>query len=192
MRCAIASTAGGWRSLGTTCCLVRTAPLCLYCLCSIRGYVRDTCNFSPQQVLSRKSKFLGQPIGATFGVENQQIVRVVLPNPFGHVISSLRIMVGIGAIYRNCNVLFLLCLQLVTTFCMYPEHTPSKRARASKRASKGARAWQEWTNTRCVPGRQGWHHHMALSLMAVWFLIGETHRGQQATPALTLPQCAMG
>ena len=24
---------------------------------------------------------------------------------------------------------------------------------------------------------QGWHHHMALSLMAVWFLIGETHRG---------------
>ena len=35
---------------------------------------------------------------------------------------------------------------------------------------------------------QGWHHHMALSLMAVWFLIGETHRGQQSTPALTLPQ----
>jgi SRSO17 transposase len=35
---------------------------------------------------------------------------------------------------------------------------------------------------------QGWHHHMALSLMAVWFLIGETHRGQQWTPALTLPQ----
>ena len=26
---------------------------------------------------------------------------------------------------------------------------------------------------------QGWHHHMALSLMAVWFLIGETYRGQQ-------------
>jgi SRSO17 transposase len=24
---------------------------------------------------------------------------------------------------------------------------------------------------------QGWHHHMALSLIAVWFLIGETHRG---------------
>jgi SRSO17 transposase len=22
---------------------------------------------------------------------------------------------------------------------------------------------------------QGWHHHMALSLIAVWFLIGETH-----------------
>src|SRR4029453_15286264 len=32
----------------------------------------------------------------------------------------------------------------------------------------------------------GWHHHMALSLMAVWFLIGETHRGQQWTPALTV------
>ena len=34
----------------------------------------------------------------------------------------------------------------------------------------------------------GWHHHMALSLMALWFLIGETHRGQQWTPALPLPQ----
>src|SRR5438105_6554499 len=39
---------------------------------------------------------------------------------------------------------------------------------------------------------QGWHHHMALSLMAVWFLLGETHRGQQVTPALTLPQVRYG
>ena len=39
---------------------------------------------------------------------------------------------------------------------------------------------------------QGWHHHMALLLMAVWFLIGETHRGQQWTPALTLPQVRYG
>ena len=39
---------------------------------------------------------------------------------------------------------------------------------------------------------QGWHHHMALSLMAVWFLIGETHQGQQVTPALTLPQVRYG
>jgi SRSO17 transposase len=39
---------------------------------------------------------------------------------------------------------------------------------------------------------QGWHHHMALSLMAVWFLIGETSRGQQLTPALTLPQVRYG
>jgi len=31
-----------------------------------------------------------------------------------------------------------------------------------------------------------------LSLMAVWFLITETHRGQQATPALTLPQVRYG
>ena len=31
-----------------------------------------------------------------------------------------------------------------------------------------------------------------LSLMAVWFLIGETHRGQQATPASTLPQVRYG
>jgi len=39
---------------------------------------------------------------------------------------------------------------------------------------------------------EGWHHHMALSLMAVWFLIGETQRGQQWTPALTLPQVRYG
>jgi hypothetical protein len=38
----------------------------------------------------------------------------------------------------------------------------------------------------------GWHHHIALSLLAVWFLIGETHRGQQLTPALTLPQVRDG
>ena len=31
-----------------------------------------------------------------------------------------------------------------------------------------------------------------LSLIAVWFLIGETHRGQQLTPALTLPQVHYG
>src|SRR6266568_1732620 len=39
---------------------------------------------------------------------------------------------------------------------------------------------------------EGWHHHMVLSLMAMWFLIGETHRGQQVTPALTLPQVRYG
>ena len=39
---------------------------------------------------------------------------------------------------------------------------------------------------------QGWHHHIALSLMALWFLSGETHRGQQWTPALTLPQVRYG
>src|SRR5215475_12299983 len=38
----------------------------------------------------------------------------------------------------------------------------------------------------------GWHHHMALSLIAVWFLIGETHRGRQITPTLTLPQVRYG
>ena len=31
-----------------------------------------------------------------------------------------------------------------------------------------------------------------LSLIAVWFLIGETHRGQQLTPALTLLQVCYG
>ena len=39
---------------------------------------------------------------------------------------------------------------------------------------------------------QGWHHHMALSLLAVWFLITETHRGQSLTPALPLPQVRYG
>ena len=39
---------------------------------------------------------------------------------------------------------------------------------------------------------EGWHHHMALTLIAVWFLIGATHRGQQLTPALILPQVRYG
>src|SRR5207237_2273690 len=39
---------------------------------------------------------------------------------------------------------------------------------------------------------EGWHHHIALSLLAVWFLIGETPRGQQVTPTLTLPQVRYG
>src|SRR5262249_4375289 len=39
---------------------------------------------------------------------------------------------------------------------------------------------------------EGWHHHMALTLIAVWFLISEPHRGQQWTPALTLPQVRYG
>jgi hypothetical protein len=39
---------------------------------------------------------------------------------------------------------------------------------------------------------EGWHHHMALSLLAVWFLIGATHRGQQVTLALTLPHVRYG
>ena len=33
---------------------------------------------------------------------------------------------------------------------------------------------------------------MVLSLLAVWFLIGETHRSQSLTPALTLPQVRYG
>jgi hypothetical protein len=33
---------------------------------------------------------------------------------------------------------------------------------------------------------------MALTLIAVWFLVRETHRGQQLTPALTLPQVRYG
>jgi hypothetical protein len=33
---------------------------------------------------------------------------------------------------------------------------------------------------------------MALTLIAVWFLVEETHWGQQWTPALTLPQVRYG
>jgi hypothetical protein len=39
---------------------------------------------------------------------------------------------------------------------------------------------------------EGWHHHMTLALISVWFLISETHRGQQFTPALMLPQVRYG
>jgi SRSO17 transposase len=39
---------------------------------------------------------------------------------------------------------------------------------------------------------EGWHHHITLTLIAVWFLISETHRGQQWTSALTLPQVRYG
>jgi hypothetical protein len=33
---------------------------------------------------------------------------------------------------------------------------------------------------------------MTLALIAIWFLVSETHRGQQVTPALTLPQVRYG
>jgi hypothetical protein len=33
---------------------------------------------------------------------------------------------------------------------------------------------------------------MALTLIAVWFLISETHRGQPWTPAVTLPEVRYG
>ena len=35
-------------------------------------------------------------------------------------------------------------------------------------------------------------HHMVLSLMAGWFLSGETHQGQALTSALTLPHVRDG
>ena len=59
---------------------------------------------------------------------------------------------------------------------------------ASFKRGKGEAGMDEYQ----VRTWQGWHHHMALSLIAVWFLIGETHRGQQVTPALTLPQVRYG
>jgi SRSO17 transposase len=39
---------------------------------------------------------------------------------------------------------------------------------------------------------EGWHHHMALTLIAVWVLLRATHRGQPWTPALTLPPVRYG
>ena len=59
---------------------------------------------------------------------------------------------------------------------------------ASFKRGKGEAGMDEYQ----VRTWQGWHHHMALTLIAVWFLIGETHRGQQLTPALTLPQVRYG
>jgi SRSO17 transposase len=59
---------------------------------------------------------------------------------------------------------------------------------ASLQRGKGEAGMDEYQ----VRTWQGWHHHMALSLIAVWFLIDETHRGRQLTPALTLPQVRYG
>ena len=59
---------------------------------------------------------------------------------------------------------------------------------ASFKRGKGEAGMDEYQ----VRTWEGWHHHMALTLIAVWFLIGGTHRGQQWTPALTLPQVRYG
>ena len=59
---------------------------------------------------------------------------------------------------------------------------------ASCKRGKGAVGMDEYQ----VRPWEGWHHHMALTLIAVWFLMSETHRGQQCTPALTLPPVRYG
>jgi hypothetical protein len=59
---------------------------------------------------------------------------------------------------------------------------------ASFKRGKGVAGLDEYQ----VRTWEGWHHHMALTLIAVWFLISETHRDQQLTPALTLPQVRYG
>jgi hypothetical protein len=38
---------------------------------------------------------------------------------------------------------------------------------------------------------EGWHHHMTLSLLAVWFLIGETHRGSAGDTGLDAAASAL-
>ena len=38
----------------------------------------------------------------------------------------------------------------------------------------------------------GWQHHQTLSLLATWFLVRETARGEKRTPAMTLPQLHQG
>jgi len=59
---------------------------------------------------------------------------------------------------------------------------------ASFKRGKGEAGMDEYQ----VRTWEGWHHHMALTLIAVWCLIEETPRGQQLTPALTLPQVRYG
>ena len=44
---------------------------------------------------------------------------------------------------------------------------------ASFKRGKGEAGMDEYQ----VRTWEGWHHHMALTLIAVWFLISETHRG---------------
>jgi hypothetical protein len=34
----------------------------------------------------------------------------------------------------------------------------------------------------------GWRHHQALSMIAAWFLVKESLRGERVTPTLTVPQ----
>src|SRR2546425_1157350 len=38
---------------------------------------------------------------------------------------------------------------------------------------------------------EGWHHPMALTLIAVWFLISETHRGSAVDAGLDTPASAL-
>ena len=59
---------------------------------------------------------------------------------------------------------------------------------ASFKRGKGEAGMDEYQ----VRTWEGWHHHMALTLIEVWFLIEETHRGQRWTLALTLPQVRYG
>jgi hypothetical protein len=66
--------------------------------------------------------------------------------------------------------------------------TAGARIEASFKRGKGEAGMDEYQ----VRTWEGWHHHMALTLIAVWFLVCETHRGQQWTPALTLPQVRYG
>jgi hypothetical protein len=66
------------------------------------------------------------------------------------------------------------------------------RRRVQTRIERKRTGPEEWLVVTRRPLAHDRHHHMALSLMAVWFLIDETHRGQQLTPSLTLPQVRYG
>ena len=50
----------------------------------------------------------------------------------------------------------------------------SPQLEASFQRGKGEAGMDEYQ----VRPWEGWHHHLALTLIAVWCLIGETHRGQ--------------
>lgn len=64
------------------------------------------------------------------------------------------------------------------------EHRIEECLRRSK-SEAGLGAYQ-------VRGWRGWHHHMALSLIATWFLVVEARREKKVAPALTVPQVRMG
>ena len=59
---------------------------------------------------------------------------------------------------------------------------------ASFKRGKGEAGMDEYQ----VRTWEGWHHHMVLSVIAVWFLIGETHRGSSSRRLRPYLKCATG
>lgn len=97
-------------------------------------------------------------------------------------------------------------LLVVKTSSKLPEtryylcHSPEERTLEDMVHAANARHWVEDCFQRAkgaagldqyeVRSWAGWHHHMTLSLLALWFLVGEQRRMSQATPAITVQQTA--